>query len=396
MTDDRGGFRIFNVPAGEFYVVATYRRRQPDVDPMPQLGFTNTYHPNAITLDHARPIVVRAGRDTRRVDVAFARRRLVKVFVRAVNSQGDPLGKGAWLHLTRHDDLNLPTSTQSVNAPQNGAFVFDDVTPGDYHLIVSSGYGGVEAASINVTVENEDLSLNVQTNTGARVAGRVVVDGRPLSDARTSTPRTVWVSANRPPEKSGFSYAEVPLVQTRDSDQFELRGLRGPMVLNAEIAGGMLVAIRREGQDIAGKTLEFIGTEDIDDVVIEFTMNTARVDVTVRSTGAEAAERVLLVLFSDDPSLWHYGHIQYGHIQYSRATVERPSRRQSDTEKGELHTTLTRMVPGPYRVIAIQDPDVNYLTVPPILEKLRPLATPVTLVAGQPAKIRIGITKLGR
>jgi len=54
------------------------------------------------------------------------------------------------------------------------------------------------------------------------------------------------------------------------------------------------------------------------------------------------------------------------------------------------------MVPGPYRIIAIHDPDIYYPTDAAILEKLRPLATPVTLVAGAPAKISIGVTRLGR
>jgi uncharacterized GH25 family protein len=74
MTDDRGRFRIFNVPPGEFYVVATYMRPHRDIDPKPQLGFINTYYPNAVQLDGARSIMVRPGRDTRRVDVTLASR----------------------------------------------------------------------------------------------------------------------------------------------------------------------------------------------------------------------------------------------------------------------------------------------------------------------------------
>jgi len=392
MTDDRGRFRIFNVPPGEFYVVATYRRQHADIDPKPLLGFTNTYYPNAVTLDHARPVLVRAGRDTRRVDVTLARRRLVTVFVRAVNSQGAPLGKEAWVHLTRRDGIDLPTSSQSVNVQQGGAFVFDDVTPGDYYLIASSGYGKAEAAYVNLTVGNEDLSLNVQTNTGASVSGRVIVDGRPLGDEASPAAQNVSVSANRPAGQYGFSYAEVPLAPVRSSDRFELRGLRGPMVLNAEIARGMLVSIRRGGQEIAGKTLTLVGTENIDDVVIEFTMKTARLDVTVTGTSApEAPERVLVVLFAEDPSRWHYGH-----VRYSSVNVARRSPRPSEKEKTESHTDLTRIVPGRYRIIAIHDPDLYYPTEPAILEKLRPLATAVTLVASEPAKISIGVTSLGR
>ena len=392
LTDDRGGFRIFNLPPGEYYVVATYRRQHQDIDPKPQLGFTNTYYPNVVALDHARPILVRAGRDTRGVNVTFATRPLVSVFVRAVNSQGGALGKGAWLHLTRRDGIDLPASTQSVNAQHDGTFAFDDVTPGDYYLIVSSGYGAAEAAYVNVTVGNEDLSLNVQTNTGATVSGRVVVDGRPLGDDASSAAQNVSVSANRPAGQYGFSYAEVPLAHVRGSDRFELRGLRGPMVLHAEITRGMLVSMHRGGQEIAGKALTWVGTENIDDVVVEFTMKTAQLDVTVAGrSGPEAPERVLIVLFADDPSQWHYGH-----VWYSTAKVARPSLHPSEKEKTESHTTLPRTVPGRYRIIAIRDPEIYYPTEPAILEKLRPLATPVTLVAGESSKINIGVTRLGR
>jgi hypothetical protein len=276
-----------------------------------------------------------------------------------------------------------------VNVAQDGTFVCDDVTPGDYYLIVSSGYGRAEAAYLNVTVGNEDLSLNVQTNTGASVSGRVIVDGRPLGDEASATARSVSISANRPAGQYGFSYAEVPPAHVRDSDRFELRGLRGPMVLSAGIGRGMLVSIRRGGQEIAGKTLTFAGTENIDDVVIEFTMKTARLDVTVTGTPApDAPKRVLVVLFADDPSQWHSGHLWYD--------VARRSPRPSEKEKSESHMTLSRIVPGQYRIIAIHDPDIYYPTEPAILEKLRPLATPVTLVAGEPAKISIGVTRLGR
>jgi hypothetical protein len=394
MTDDRGRFRIFNVPPGEFYVVATYMPPRRDIDPkLQKLGFTNTYHSNAVTVDGARSIVVRPGRDTRRVDVTLATRRLVKVFVRAVNSSGTPLDKEARLSLTRRDPVDLPTSARSTNLPKDGTFIFDDIMPGDYYLIVATNYRLDEAAYVNVTVEDKDVSLNVQTNTGARVSGRMIVDGRPVGVGEdVGSGRTnVSVSATRPLGQGGFDYTKGLLSNTRGTDRFELIGLRGPMVLHAEIGLGMLVSIRRGGQEIAGKTLDFVGTENIEDVIIEFTMKTARLDVTVTGTSAsDDPERVLLMLFADDSSLWHYGH-----VQYASAIAARPSgRRERPTPQS--HTTLIRMVPGRYRIIAIRDPDILYPTQTAILEKLRPFATPVTLVADEPARISIGVAKLGR
>jgi hypothetical protein len=44
------------------------------------------------------------------------------------------------------------------------------------------------------------------------------------------------------------------------------------------------VSIRRAGEDIAGKALDLLGTETIDDVVIEFTTKVASVEVAIIGT----------------------------------------------------------------------------------------------------------------
>ena len=393
-TDDRGRYRIFDVAPGEHYVVATYMPRHRELDDSPLLGYTNTYYPGSLTLDEARHVVVRGGRATQRVDLTLATRRLVKVSVRAIDSSGVPLNKEGRLNLTRRDPVYLPTSIRSADFLKDGTFVFDGVTPGDYYLIAATNYRLEEGAFVNVTVGDKDVSLNVQTNTGARISGRMIVDGRPLGEGGDAAAgRTnVSVSATRPLGQWGVAYAKDALVQVRESDRFEVSGLRGPTALNAQMARGMLVSIRRGNQDIAGKTLDLIGTETIDDIVIEFTTTTAQLDVTVRNTGAaEDLEPVLLVIFSDDPAFWHYGH-----VQYSRPTVARKPAQPNDKENAESHATFSRLVPGAYRIIAIRDPELLYPTRAAVLDALRPFATPVTLVAGQPAQIRIGVTKLGR
>ena len=394
MTNDRGKFRIFNVPPGEHVVVTTYMPPHRDLDGMPRLGYMNTYYPGSLTLDGARPIVVRGGRATPRVDITLATRRLVTVFVRAVNSSGVPLDKQAQLNLTRRDPVLLPTSIRTANLLKDGTFVFDGITPGDYYLVAATNFRLDEGAYVDVSVGDNDVSLNVQTNAGATISGRMVVDGRPVGDgdgvAHGGT--NVWVSGRRPLGQGGVDYAKDALVQTRATDRFELSGLRGPTALNAEIGGGMLVSIRRGGHDIAGKTLVLVGTETIDDLAIEFTMKTAQVNVTVTGTSAtDDPESVLLVLFSDDPSLWHYGH-----VQYSRLPVAPTPKGRTGKRTAESHTTLGRMVPGAYRIIAIHDPELLYPSQPAVLEKLRSFATPVMLVAGEPAQIRISVTKVGR
>lgn len=192
-------------------------------------------------------------------------------------------------------------------------------------------------------------------------------------------------------------YARVPLARVEGTDRFELAGLRGPLALFAEVAGGALVSIRRAGDEIAGKVLEFDGTETIDDVIVALTTKVAQVDVSVTGTSAGGEPHpVLVILFSEDPALWHQGHLQYTRTMTSRVS-KRPPDTVSDPEPlPPTETRLSRMVPGRYLIVAIHDLDLSHPTDVRVLEKLRPLAVPITLVAGQTAKVSLGVAKVAR
>lgn len=172
-------------------------------------------------------------------------------------------------------------------------------------------------------------------------------------------------------------YERVPLFHRAGAGTFELMGLRGPMVLSADVASGALVSIRRAGQEIAGKTLDFNGTEVVDDVV---TTDVAQLDVTVTgTTPPDEPEPVMVVLFAEDPARWHQGF-----VQFAPTTASSASRSEPDVRLG-------RMVPGRYLVVAVHDWDGNRPSDVRVLEKLRPLAVPVTLVAGETANVALRI-----
>lgn len=94
-TNDPGEFRLFNLPAREYYVVATYMRSQGRNDQAPQSGYANTYYPGSPALRGARVVVVRAGRDSERVNFTLVRRRLAWLWINPVDSGGVPLGREA-------------------------------------------------------------------------------------------------------------------------------------------------------------------------------------------------------------------------------------------------------------------------------------------------------------
>ena len=178
MTNDRGEFRIFNLPAGDYYLVAS----KAHVDgahraPPPPFGYATTYYPGSTKRTEANAVTVRSGRDTTATTFTLVRQRLATVSVTAVNSHGATLGGDARAYLRRLDAVEMSSSSRDSRR-EDGGFVFRGVEPGDYSLIVSTSYKREESAYLKVSVDQSDISLKVQTNTGARVSGRVIVDGR--------------------------------------------------------------------------------------------------------------------------------------------------------------------------------------------------------------------------
>jgi hypothetical protein len=390
-TNDLGEFRLPNLTAGKYYVLATPYDTRPATtdgrqDPAPRTGSANTYYPGVPAIQDARLVEVRSGRDSERVNFTMARRRLAKLSINPVDSRGVPLGRDAQLALTRRDDVYLSESTRQTNRREDGTFLFEGIQPGDYDLVVQTSFRMEEAAYVHVSIDGTDVSLSLQTNTGAKVSGRIIVDGEPGGRAS----RNVSVYSNPPFGTYGVSYARVPLVNVERTDRFELTGLRGPMVVSADVGAGALLSIQRHGEELAGKTLEFVGTETLDDLVVELTTQVAQIDVTVTSARKEP-ESVLLFLFPEDPLRWHRGFVRYSRTLPTSARTG---------EISSVSARLIRLPAGRYLVAAVPDgdgssypTDVGTLERLRTLQKLRPLATPVTLIAGQTAKVTVAVAK---
>jgi hypothetical protein len=249
LTNDLGQFRLFNLSPGEYFVIATPLHVAPPVHVLRDLGttrrsgFLTTYYPGTQALSDARRIVVRSGKDSAKVNFSLASGPLARVAIDAVDSRGLPLGREASATLNVLSDVQFFSSSMRQTSRQDdGQFVFSDIPRGDYYLIVSTSHRREEAAYVNVKIDG-DITLKVQTNSGARVSGRFVVQGPPR-DANRARFRPV-VSASRPPGKYGPSYAKDSSVHPQGTDRFELTGLRGPMVLHATLYGTLLVSISR-------------------------------------------------------------------------------------------------------------------------------------------------------
>ena len=365
-------FRVA-VPPGDYYVLAD-PPRAPFAGSLPsKMGYGSTYYPG-VTLNEARLVNVRSGEETSGIDVNLLSVPLADITVSAVDSAGHPLA--ATDSVTINPVLNiLPTRFSAIHQP-DGTFLASGVPPGDYYLAARVGRAGKpqtggEQAFLRTRVAGEDLAVHLQTNGGATVSGRVLVERARTGTNQPLTGQSVkWVGdlLMGPPVDPARSSA-----QTDSSGSFELTGLRGSGFLWLTASPLVLRTLTLGGRDVTGVPVEFAGTEQLHDVVVVLTSRTARVRGTV--TGLDGAPTdASVLLFPDDPDQWSHLSPRVTIVSARAGTFEVPA-----------------VLPGRYYIAAVEtvSPHTGRLA----LQRLRPRATRLVLNEGKTTSVTL---KVGR
>jgi hypothetical protein len=199
-TDDRGEYRLFWLPAGEYLVAVTPR---PTVG---QPGASNsmnlkTFHPSAPQPALATPVKVRVGDEVANVDVDLRPIRTVKVSGRVVNSLGPrtdlpagaPVPDPVVALMLLQRDASAPDDTRNsvigmVPIPAGVAqFELSNILPGRYDFLArlpdprgSRGQGGQALAwgRTQIEVFDRDLTDVVLTvHASVEVKGTLTLNG---------------------------------------------------------------------------------------------------------------------------------------------------------------------------------------------------------------------------
>jgi hypothetical protein len=331
-TNDLGIYRVWNLPAGDYFVSTNFDERQggggpEDRETAPVDGYLPSYFPGVAAFDAARSVQVRAGQETGGVDIPLIRGRLGSVVARVVDSVGNALGPGgasgaAYLVARgRNPAFNMRGGAMR----QDGSLLIPNVPAGEYYLsaMVTRGAGPSairEGAYVPVTVNGDEVTVSLQTNTGASVSGRIVIEGTPPAQsgspggaARSQAVRVSARSGTDGAFASAFSTGESgpntsPNAGTaRPDGTFSLAGLRGPIQITATHARAALKAVRRGGADISGHPLELAGTERVDDLVVVMTYDTGGIEGTVVGEDDEPLAGAAVFVAPDDPDRWQAG-----------------------------------------------------------------------------------------
>jgi hypothetical protein len=188
-TDDRGMYRIYGLPTGN-YIVAAGGEGEYSHGPIAAFdSFLPTYAPSASTRDSAVEISVRTGEETNNVDIAF-RGDMGRTVSGSLTGPG--IEGGFSVNLTTAAPAGSQSNLSRYIQPGTSQFTFNGIAEGDYYLTAHSYSQGrefplTEPKPIKVRgADIEDVELTVTTM--GSVSGRVLLEESKVTECQGKQP----------------------------------------------------------------------------------------------------------------------------------------------------------------------------------------------------------------
>ena len=393
-TDDKGSFRIYGVPPGEYLVAASVSDRlAPGADPRSPAaaayrgsdgapadlpGYATTYYPGVIDIADAQIVRVGLSQEVLDVDFSLAQALTARISGIAVNALGQPTG--VLLARTQRSAGTSERPRRGVSTP-DGGFLFDNVPPGEYVLQTTGPRRDAiepDFAAAIVVVDGHDVAdVRLQGTSGSTLNGRVTFEGLD-QDART--PQVFLTAWPVDFDRSPMSMNDIARARVGEDGRFALGGLQGPRRLRLLQAppSWSLKAVRVNGFDVTDDIVSF-GTarESLANVEVVLTKAGPTITGSVTDAQGQRQDDYAVVAFATDPDRW-----------YARSRFMAFAKAKRD---GTFQ--LAGLAPGEYYVAAVdslqgaegwgewQDPE--------FLRGIAPQATRVSIADGQGASVAL-------
>jgi hypothetical protein len=311
-TDDRGEARLYGLPAGAYYVVATPRSPAPTTESVVQIGgrsvtYVPTYAPGTSSVQSAQQIKV-AGGQTSSIELRMALSALGRVDGLISSSTG-PWHPGSVVELR---DAAAPNAPGRIVTPRpDGGFTIPNVTAGEYELLVgpratrSSDPAG-EFAFVRLTIgEGETVSgLTITTTPGGVIRGRVTFDG---GMAPPSLQPGVLFLTTEFVDRRANKWLGIP--KWNQDWTFEIPAIAGDAVLRlrsgVESGGWGLRAVMHKGRDVTDTPFTFKATREIEEVEVALTSRLSGIRGSAVDQRGTPTREYAAVVFPEDETQWN-------------------------------------------------------------------------------------------
>jgi len=412
-TDDRGVYRIYGLPAGDYFVAATFRTagvgdlaipsteevdrlfaalerpmppggvppaasaRPADAAPPPRVfGYAPTFFPGVVSAVDAASVTVVAGEE-RRADFAVGPVPTGTVEGIIQTQDGTPLPP-VIPNLVLQGSLSLPMfsaqPTLAMRPGPEGRFRFTGVAPGKYLLSANAGSGAsARWALADLTCTGDDLTgITLTLRPGMRLSGTVVVDGGAAAPPLDLTTLRLVLTATRGPIRLTALTLAITVSATgspRADGTFAVAGiLPGSYTVSGQGLGRWVIrSAMVNGRDAVDVPIEFANGTDVTDATVTLSDRSAEVSGTLQTAAGASANEYFVVVFSTDPSVWRPG-----------------ARRVRSTRPASDGRFVVGDLPGgEYYIAALTDVTPDDLADAAFLAQVAPSAVRVTLADGE-------------
>jgi len=406
-TDDRGQYRIFGLPAGEYYVSATAGGIEEILQQaiegamavdhvVESTGYAPTYYPGVITAGDATKLKLAGSQELTGIDFQVQVVALARV-------RGTVAGGSATISLIPEDGGPLRAAASAISAVtgsvmgfgieraggrgggrggiaggglrafarEDGTFSIPNVVPGKYTIIarMDGGSGaGPRMAVQSLLVSGQEVNVTLTPAPGVQLGGTITLEasGTPLPQGFRGF--RVVPSPLGSPAFAGRGGGRGGASEPTDQGQFTISDVMpGAYVLRAMAPRGWTMkAIYVDGRDIADIPLE-IKSDNIGSLNVIFTDKISSVTGAVRDGRGTGIGNVSVIAFPSDEKLWVP---QSRHILTAR------------TDSAGTYR-LAAVPPGDYLIVAVEDVDQGEWFDPEFLDQIKNDATRVKVGEGE-------------
>ena len=421
-TDDRGMYRTYDLPPGDYLVVVTLgspiassnadmhqvtatemvwaNRQLQSSGPLdtasaaapasgPNVIYAPVFFPGTPVEASAATITLAAGEERTGVDIPLVLVPTARLTGTIVSADG-ALPPNLRANLVAQDRVEGLPFAGFMNAPaiKDGKFTMTGLAPGQYTVVVRAAAGpapgpdGVSAGAASdpastalfaiddVTISGEDTTVSLMLRSGVTVSGKLVFEGASLAPPVDLTKARVAMN----PVVTGRSAAlGVPAATVNANGEFEFIGVTpGRYRLSATVPGSTPTSGWQpksaivDGRDTLDVPIDIRG-DNVSGVVVTFTDRPTEISGSIQDGAGHPAPEYWVILFPADKTFWT--------PQSRRVQAKRPG---SD---GKF--SFPNMPPGDYLIGAVTDIEPYQWFDPAFLAQLASAAVKIPLREGE-------------
>jgi hypothetical protein len=398
ITDDRGMYRFFGLPAGTFVVSASRVTGNPlrtfEITTPGEIAWAGTptgspaastqppagqpvghvpiYFPGTPDVSAAQILTLAAGDERGGVDFIVDAVNFAKISGTVTGPSGQPAAGVQVVALRVGTATGAPGPAFPTRgaSDQQGSFTLPSAAPGRYTLLAQGrgGAGGPAAfAQTEIAVNGFDVSgVTLQLQPGVSVSGRLVFENRtaPLGpDALQTRVRLT------PPPSAGAGPA-IPVAVPDETGSFRFDGVApGSYFLSAAPAGNwMMTRANQESRDLMTSLLEVQAGQAIGGITVNLTDRVTEVSGVLRDQSGRPSPDYYVLIYPADQRQWSMGRERL-----------RPAVRPD----AEGRYRVSALPPGEYYMAAVTTMQPNDFADPAFLEVLVPASLKITIAPGE-------------